>query len=340
MKFQIGDKVLIQHSNEEGEIIEILSNQMVMVDVRGVKFPAYIDQLDFPYFKQFTEKKIIPHKKHKTYVDQVPVEKKTGLAAESTGVWLAFLPVFEVNEFGDEVAETLKVYLVNQTPVGLGFFYELKYAGKSSFDLRNQVSAFQDFYLHDIPFENLNDSPTFDFDFTLLVPDKKKADHYGSTVKLKAKQVFARIEEIKSKGEATFSYLLFEHYPQAPEKQEAPNLSLSGRAGKAYEASQARKHLEPPKYEVDLHIEKLSDTWRSMTNFEIITLQLQAFEKYYDLALAHRQPSMVVIHGVGSGKLRDEIHELLRMKKEVKSFINQYDARYGYGATEIFFQYA
>jgi dsDNA-specific endonuclease/ATPase MutS2 len=77
-----------------------------------------------------------------------------------------------------------------------------------------------------------------------------------------------------------------------------------------------------------------------MTNFEIITLQLQAFEKYYDLALAHRQPSMVVIHGVGSGKLRDEIHELLRMKKEVKSFINQYDARYGYGATEIFFQYA
>jgi hypothetical protein len=42
---------------------------------------------------------------------------------------------------------------------------------------------------------------------------------------------------------------------------------------------------------------------------------------------------------VGSGKLRDEIHEILRLKKEVKSFVNQYDSRYGYGATEIFFQY-
>jgi dsDNA-specific endonuclease/ATPase MutS2 len=48
---------------------------------------------------------------------------------------------------------------------------------------------------------------------------------------------------------------------------------------------------------------------------------------------------MVVIHGVGTGKLRDEIHEILRTKREVKSFINRYDPRYGYGATEIFFQY-
>ena len=50
-------------------------------------------------------------------------------------------------------------------------------------------------------------------------------------------------------------------------------------------------------------------------------------------------PSMIVIHGVGSGKLRDEIHEILRAKRKVKSFVNRYDPRYGYGATEIFFQY-
>ncbi len=65
MKFQVGDKVLVLHSNEEGEVIEIMSNKMVMVDVRGVKFPAYIDQLDFPYFKRFTEKKLFPQKKSK-----------------------------------------------------------------------------------------------------------------------------------------------------------------------------------------------------------------------------------------------------------------------------------
>src|SRR5579871_5056470 len=57
MKFQIGDKVILLHSNEEAEIIDIINKEMVMVDVHGVKFPAYIDQLDFPYFKRFTEKK-------------------------------------------------------------------------------------------------------------------------------------------------------------------------------------------------------------------------------------------------------------------------------------------
>jgi dsDNA-specific endonuclease/ATPase MutS2 len=55
--------------------------------------------------------------------------------------------------------------------------------------------------------------------------------------------------------------------------------------------------------------------------------------------VAHRQPSLVVIHGLGSGKLRDEIHELLRHKKEVKTFVNQYHASYGYGATEIYLDY-
>ena len=60
-----------------------------------------------------------------------------------------------------------------------------------------------------------------------------------------------------------------------------------------------------------------------MDNFEILTLQLQTLEKYTDLALAHHLPSMVVIHGVGSGKLRDEIHEALRLKKGVKIFFCQ-----------------
>src|SRR6266568_6625223 len=76
MKFQVGDKVVIQHSNDEGEVIDIINDKMVLVDVRGVKFPAYTDQLDFPYFKRFTEKKLFPEeKKKKTYIDQLPREK-------------------------------------------------------------------------------------------------------------------------------------------------------------------------------------------------------------------------------------------------------------------------
>src|SRR3982074_1319862 len=120
MKFQVGDKVVIQHSNEEGEIIDIINDKMVMVDVRGVKFPAYTDQLDFPYFKRFTEKKLFPEeKKPKKYIDQLPPEKpapnKKRIAQLTEGVWLTFLPVFENDEFGDDIVDSLKIHLVNNT---------------------------------------------------------------------------------------------------------------------------------------------------------------------------------------------------------------------------------
>ena len=132
---------------------------------------------------------------------------------------------------------------------------------------------------------------------------------------------------------------MFDEYPDKIVEEHAPVDSLTSAGYRIYDAAHGRQHLEPAKYEVDLHIEKLTDSWKSMDNFEMLTLQIQTLEKWLELAIAHRQPSMVVIHGVGTGKLRDEIHEVLRLKKEVKSFVNQYRARYGYGATEIFFQY-
>lgn len=350
MKFQVGDKVVIQHSNDEGEVIEIINDKMVLVDVRGVKFPAYTDQLDFPYFKRFTEKKLFPEeKKKKTYIDQLPREKpapggpkKERIARLADGVWLTFLPVFDNDEFGDDVVESLKIHLVNNTQAGYQFSYHVNYFGESQFDLDNQIYPLQDFYLHDIPFANLNDNPVFECEFSLLTPDKSKAEHYETNLKLRAKQVFGRIEEIKKKGEATFSFKLFDNYPDKLVEEVAETPFLAGLAGsgfRIYEASKARQHMESARSEVDLHIEKLVEKWNALDNFEILTIQLQTFEKYYDLARAHHLPSLIVIHGVGTGKLRDEIHEILRHKLGVKSFVNRHHPRYGYGATEIFFQY-
>jgi len=346
MKFQVGDKVVVQHSNDEGEVVEIINDKMVLVDVRGVKFPAYTDQLDFPYFKRFTEKKLFPEKKQKKYIDQLSVEKsapgvkRERIANLADGVWLTFLPVYDNDEFGDDVVETLKIHLVNNTKTAYQFSYHLVYSGESDFDLDNQVHPLQDFYLHDMPFANLNDNPVFEFEFSLLTPDKTKAEHYEASLKLRAKQVFSRIEEIKKKGEATFSFPLFETYPQRPAEDPIVDTRiLSGSGFRIYEASKARQHLESARSELDLHIERLNEKWASMDNFEILSLQLQTLEKYLDLAISHHLPSMIVIHGVGSGKLRDEVHEVLRLRKGIKSFVNRYHPRYGYGATEIFFQY-
>jgi hypothetical protein len=340
MKFQVGDRVLVLHSEEEGEVVDIINNKMVMVDVRGVKFPAYIDQLDFPYFKRFTENKnITPAKKSKRFIDEVPKEKKVVTDKTETGIWLTFIPSIDNDEFGDEVVDELKIHLVNRTGTAYNFEYSLEYAGKPDFELKNTISSFQDFYVHDMPFENMNDSPAFNFVFSLQKPDKKKAESFETTLKLKPKQVFTRIQEIRRKGEATFSYKILDRYPERQVEDKMEMSPLLKKGYKVYSASSARQHLEPAKHELDLHIEKLTKEYASMDSFEKLSLQLHTLEKYLDLAVAHHQPSMIVIHGVGTGKLRDEIHEILRTRRDVKSFINRYHPAYGYGATEIFFQW-
>jgi len=339
MKYQIGDKILILHSNEEGEVVDIMNDKMLLVDVNGVKFPVYMDQVDFPYFKRFTEKKTIPAKKEKKYVDDIRKEKSSKEPRVQDGVWLTFLPVMDTDEFGDVIVEELKLHLHNRTEFPYHFVYKLHFFGKPDFELKNTVNPFEDFYLHDIAFGDLNDSPSFDFDFSLVNKDRNKADHFESSVKLKPKQLFAKIEEIKQKNTATFSFRLFENYPDKLVEDKVELGKLAQKGFKIYEASKARQHLEPARSVVDLHIEKLTDDWEHLSNYEILSLQLKTFEKYYNLALAHFQPSLIVIHGVGEGKLRDEIHDILRLKHEVKSFVNQYDPRFGYGATEIFFQY-
>jgi len=337
MKYEIGDKIIVLLTDEEGKVMEIMNEKMVMIEVKGVRFPAYTDQIDFPYFKMFTEKRKL--EKKKVFIDQVRKEKPASKEKTGDGVLLSFLPVFDKDIFDDDVVEKFKIYLINQDELAYTFTYNLMIGGESNFQLKNTIEPLSDFYLHDVAFEHLSDSPRFDFEFSMKEPNKKKAAYVEASLKLKAKQLFKKIEEIQVKNEPTFQYALFERYPDKLEEEKV-DLGKLGNAGfRIYEAGNYKQHLEPARTVVDLHIEKLTDKWTGLSNFEILTMQLRAFEKYYDLAVSHHLPVFTVIHGVGVGKLRDEIHEILRLKPEVKSFVNQYSHLYGYGATEIYFGY-
>jgi hypothetical protein len=338
MKFQVGDKVIVRHSNEEGEVVDIINDKMVMVEVKGVRFPAYTELLDFPYFKQFSEKKT-PKTAKKT-LEQVRPERTQGPRPEyqlQPGVWLTFFPVFDKDVFDDDVVDYFKVYVVNQTPLELNFQYTLRLGGASELELSSNIQPFNDFYLQNVPLEQVNDSPRFDFDFSLVKPQAGKVSHFEASHKLKTKQLFQKVEDLRRKQEASFSYILMDQYPNEP-FVDTVDLSRLTQAGyKVYDASRARQHLEPARSVIDLHAEKLTHPGERLSPDEILHLQLSTFEKYYELAVLNHIPTLTIIHGVGTGRLRDEIHELLHAKKEVKSFVNQYLSAYGYGATEVHF---
>ncbi|MEO6718958.1 MAG: hypothetical protein ABIN67_01290, partial [Ferruginibacter sp.] len=204
MKYQEGDKIIVLHTNEEGKVVEIMNEKMVMIEVKGVRFPAYMDQIDFPYFKMFSEKKLV--EKKKIFIDNVKQEKGNIKAKVDDGVFLSFMPIFDKDIFDDDVVEKLKVYLINQTETAFHFTYKLFFGGENNFELKNTIQPLGDFYLHNVNFEDLSDNPRFDTEFSLVNPDKKKAPYYETSLKLKAKQLFKKIEEIQVKNEPTFSY--------------------------------------------------------------------------------------------------------------------------------------
>ncbi|AYD47512.1 MAG TPA: Smr/MutS family protein [Arachidicoccus soli] len=343
MKYQIGDEILVLQTNEEGRVQEILDDKMVIVEVRGVRFPIHTDQIDFPYFNRFFQKKVIAEKKvDKTYIDQIPVEKKiqTNQIKAELGTWLSFIPKYSFDEFGDDIVDYFKIYLVNHTNDILRFYYRQEANGQLQFELKAEVLAQKEVYIHDLDFSALNDSPFFSVEFSLAKSDKRRADFYETELKLRPKQVFKKVEELKDKNEPTLSYQLFERYPEKTVETHKIDLTSLSKAGyKVYNASKIKENLPPVRSVIDLHIEKISNEWKGLDNFEIIQIQLKEFEKWYQIAIANMQPNLIVIHGVGKGVLREEIHTILKTKKEVKTFVNQYDARFGYGATEIFFQY-
>ena len=338
----MGDNITVLLTNEDGKVTDIIDEKMVMIEVKGVKFPAYTSQIDFPYFKMFTEKKIVPKKK--IFIDDVRKEKPSRKVKTGDGVLLSFVPVFDKDVFDDDIVEKFKIYLINQNEEGYEFTYNLYFGGENNFQLKNKIEPLSDFYLHDVNFDDISDNPRFEFEFSLAVPDKRKSDYFEANLKLKGKQLFKKIEELQIKNEASFAYPLFDFYPDKTAEQKIDPITLGlnklGSAGfRIYDSSHAKKHLTSPRSVVDLHIDKLTDSWKHLTPFEILTIQLKAFEKFYDAAVAHYQPSLIVIHGVGEGRLKDEIHHLLKLRKEVSSFVNQHHPLYGYGATEIFFKY-
>jgi len=80
---------------------------------------------------------------------------------------------------------------------------------------------------------------------------------------------------------------------------------------------------------VDLHIESLITDYHLMTNQEIIHIQIKRCEDVLMESLNSNVQKLVIVHGIGEGVLKKEVHHLL----------NKYEMRYfeslNGGSTEV-----
>lgn len=81
---------------------------------------------------------------------------------------------------------------------------------------------------------------------------------------------------------------------------------------------------------VDLHIELLSKDYHAMENFEIVQIQLNECRSRINKALNSKVTKLEIIHGIGEGILKNEVHAILR-DYNLRFYITQ-DG----GSTEVF----
>lgn len=95
------------------------------------------------------------------------------------------------------------------------------------------------------------------------------------------------------------------------------------------------KEIPPPEF--DLHIEKLVKNYKTLNNYDILTMQLETAKRHIDFAIRNRIPKIVFIHGVGEGVLKSDLDFLLGRYDSI-SFQDANYQKYGLGATEVYFK--
>lgn len=88
--------------------------------------------------------------------------------------------------------------------------------------------------------------------------------------------------------------------------------------------------------EIDLHIGELIENVAGLSNVDMLKIQMDYFRRCMEQAEIEKMTKLIFIHGVGQGTLKTEILRYLRSTSGIEFYDAPY-ARYGMGATEVFF---
>lgn len=327
MKFSIGDKIRLLRTGEEGVVEDIHKDNTIIVYVDGCSFPVFKDEIDHPYLFWFQEKS--KQKNTKPQFSGIIKSEKNPERKTPTGLWLRFIPEY-LNDWTDEIIVRFKIYLVNEQEQKLKFAYEF-YHPESKFEWQGELHPFQNIFLHTVDFEFIADQPEI---FLSLNTDQELAPF---ETKLKSKKLVSYIHNMRMNNEPHFGLQIPIKSKELPSKKTAPLLKPKA-TQKMYlhELKSSMAHVHVPNY-VDLHIEAITKNTKGLSNADLLMIQLDHCERYLQRAIKHQLSAVTIVHGIGNGVLRANIVSLLKSLPQVRKIDHDWDARFGFGATHVYF---
>ncbi|MCX7743576.1 MAG: Smr/MutS family protein [Flavobacteriales bacterium] len=104
--------------------------------------------------------------------------------------------------------------------------------------------------------------------------------------------------------------------------------------GESHHQTKMFKNSNEEVWETDLHIHELMDDFERLSPSEILEIQIKHFHAFMEKAIRQKIRRVIIIHGVGTGRLKAEI-QAAASKYPTHSIHDAPLKKYGRGATEI-----
>lgn len=334
MLYSEGQKVKFKYTGDVGVIEEIDGDLAQVRLLDGDLIPAPLENLSLVNAPEYVKKSPAPAvpSAPKGYDGPIPVDPIPDLGK---GVFVLFNLKNSAGPFEFGILNLTEDTALVTTTLA---------ASHHTAQIRNSnLSAHQYISLGEMPYEWLGDSASFSVE---AWPKTKTGSGQKITgrVKIKVSHFFDNSIAIEELGGMPFRYYRLLQDWIGKEKKVVQDLKTYTKKNLEWKAIE--EIMEKPNEvqekavfpnELDLHIESLTEHYQKLSSLDILKVQIRHVERYIAEAIKLGVDHVYLIHGLGTGRLREEIHHRLKLYPQISSFKNEYHPLYGWGATEVIF---
>jgi hypothetical protein len=356
MKFKPGDKVRFLNATGGGTVIKVINDFMVSVEIDdGFEIPTMIHELvgiepagasgDLFLNKEDRRSEIpvvVEPEPEITETERISriVQRGSGSVA-STGIYLAWAPQDQLRL----LSGAIDVYLVNNTTSDIlySFFLKNKEGNFTGIDygsvpaesklvlesiVRDDIGMWSNGIVQAMFFSEENEKVLMPVSATFRIKSSlffQEGSYHETRFLANQKAIVYTVCEL-NRVPSTYEQILNEKENREP----LPAAAERFRPETAIEPYR----IGPNEAEVDLHISALRQDYTKLSPHEILTIQMGVFERMLGSAIAFRYTSVVFIHGIGNGTLKQAIIQRLAEYEDIE-FRSASFTKYGNGAIEL-----
>ncbi len=353
---KIGDKVKFLNDVGGGTVVEIIDKHLVRIrtdddwDIPALKTellveeaateihsvsPVKSDRPSIEKHRNESDEKNKAEKEITTFIQPQP----TDISDKDILVLTGFLPANP----NDPLNCDLEIYLINDSSYSVLFNYVMHFDGNYFSRETGVLEADTKYLLESVPRENLNQVSgillqIIYFSEGHYVPHSPIEKH----LKIYARK-FYKEGSLKLNDYFDHPAIILNVFNSLDKKinqlsKEEISTAIKSKKDQQLKVPPRKIDIELSDDEmiVDLHIHELVDDHSRMSNSEINDLQMNAFRKAMDDAIKNRKRKLILVHGIGQGKLKYDLR--MELERDFKNFPFQ-DAsfkEYGYGATLVY----